>query len=69
MSRQELKDFIKAVERNYSLKKEVRKCKNNLLIINMARKYGYKINKNDLEEKSVEQMIDNWFQKSNLDKV
>ena len=66
MSFDELSDFIYALEHSLTLRQEVRKCKNNLLIINMARKYGYKINKNDLEEKSLPKMIDNWFQKSKL---
>ena len=66
MSSEEFSNFIYAIEHSLELRKEVKTCIDNNSLVNMASKYGFKINHKDLEENSIEQKISKWFETSNL---
>ena len=66
MSFDELSNFIYAIEHSLSLRKEIRSCKSNKMIVSLANRYGYRISENDLIDNSLEQRIDEWFNDSKI---
>ncbi len=69
MSLEDLSDFIFAIEHSLSLRKEIKECQNNLMLICIAKKYGYQITNNDLTKNSIEERINQWFKESKIDPI
>lgn len=69
MSSEELSNFVYALEHSLLLRKEARACTENHLMVKMANKYGFKINEKDLDENSIEQKVNKWFDKSKINQI
>jgi predicted ribosomally synthesized peptide with nif11-like leader len=65
MSREDLINFVNAVEHSYALREELNHSKDLNSILNLAAKYGFKITKKDLSEESDAERIESWF-KTNI---
>ena len=66
MARQDLLNFINAVERSPLLRKELNTCKNEEGLIKLANKYGFKISLFDIENESKAIEIEQWFKESQI---
>ena len=66
MSREEFKNFVKAVEHNILIKKELIQCKTSQDLILLAKKYGFLITFEDLNYDQTATKIDFWFKKSKI---
>jgi len=66
MSRQDFKNFIRALEKNYSIRKEIKDCNSFKELINMAKKFGFQLNIDDIKEDNVSSEIAEWFNKSKI---
>lgn len=66
MSREDLSKFVEAAERSLSLRDELRFCKNDQRIIEIAAKYGFSITLKDINEDKQEEMIEDWFRTSEI---
>ncbi len=69
MSQETLSDFIFSVEHSRLLRQEIRNCINNKMIIDLAEKYGFKINDEDLEESLMKEKVKSWFSKSKISPI
>ena len=69
MSSKELSDFVYAIEHSLTLREEITRCKNNDQIIEIAKKYGYRIISGDLSKDSIERRIDLWFRESKISPI
>ena len=66
MSREDLKGFVKTVEKNIIIKEKLSKCKTINDLISLAKSYGYIISIKDLKYDRTATEIDVWYQKSRL---
>ncbi len=66
MSREDLSNFIKAAERSFTLRKELKNCTDQQKIIKLALDYGFLINPIDLETSSASEELAEWF---NISKI
>ena len=69
MSKEELSDFLYAVEHSYLLRQELKCCENDMMILALSKKYGYRLNQSDLQENEISERIDNWFDKSRINPI
>ncbi len=69
MSREELKNLIHTAEHNLSLRKEIKKCKNEKDLIYLASNYGFTITMNDLREFQDEERLESWFNVSRINPI
>ena len=70
MSRDDLNNFIHAVEHSFSLRKAIRNCKENQEeILKVAKDHGFKITIKDLQEDSKAEKINSWFKASKIDPI
>ena len=65
MSREDLINFINAVEHSHSLRKKLSQSKDLNSILDLAAKYGFNITKKDLYEDSDAEKAGKWF-KTNI---
>ena len=65
MSREDLINFVNAVERSHSLREQLSHSKDLNSILKLAAKYGFNITKKDLSEESDAERVENWF-KTNI---
>ncbi len=61
MSREELKGFINATERSFTLRTKLKECKTVHEIIMLSKEYGFTINSDDLKEDKDAEYLQNWF--------
>tara|TARA_Y100001968_G_scaffold65977_1_gene56765 strand:- start:319 stop:540 length:222 start_codon:yes stop_codon:yes gene_type:complete len=66
MSREDLTNFVNAVEHRFHIRKEISETTNLEEIILIAQKYGFKINKQDFQDDAVLEVTENWFRKSKI---
>ncbi len=66
MSREDLNSFFKAVERSAALKKEIKGCKDQKSIIQLAKAYGFFISIKDIAEDDEANKIFEWFNSSKI---
>ncbi len=66
MSREGLSDFLNAAEHSASLRKKVRTCGDSQSLIDLARKYGFAVNLNDIKVAGELDKIENWFETSKI---
>ncbi len=66
MSYEDLSNFIFAAEHNPSLRKELRTCQSNEMLIDLASKYGYSIRLDDFSKEPIAIRAQEWFQKSKI---
>ena len=64
MSREDLKSFVKTIEKNIIVKEKLSKCKSIKDLISLAKSYGYIISIKDLKYDKTATEIENWYQKS-----
>ncbi|ABX09003.1 Nif11-like leader peptide family natural product precursor [Prochlorococcus marinus] len=66
MSKEELSNFLYAAEHSYLLRRELKDCQSDSMILALSKKYGYKLSQNDLIENKVSDRIEEWFIKSRI---
>mgnify|MGYP001369509875 CR=1 FL=1 len=66
MSREELSNFINAAERKPLIREELSKAKDIEEIILLANKYGFKITEFDFKKELLSEIIENWFEESQI---
>ena len=66
MSREELSDFLRAVERYQPLRREASACSNDAELIELARSHGFVLSPADLQSDAADSRIGRWFQTSRL---
>ena len=69
MTREGLSDFLRAVERNASLRKELKQCADNDAFLKIANAYGFKVALNDLQEEEDADRLENWFKVSKINPI
>tara|TARA_Y100001968_G_C19319704_1_gene698562 strand:- start:331 stop:552 length:222 start_codon:yes stop_codon:yes gene_type:complete len=70
MSRNEFKSFIRAAERNYNLRKELKNCEgSNKEVILLAKKHGFSITLKDFEEDLMAEKTGEWFINSKINPI
>ena len=66
MSKEEFKDFVKAVEHNLFLKEKLSQCKKSKDLILLATKYGFTITFEDLNYDKTATKFETWFKESKI---
>ena len=66
MTRKDLSGFIRAAEHSSSLRRELKKCKDNQRIIDLASHYGFSIKPSDFEEDAILDKLEVWFKASKI---
>ena len=69
MSQEQLSDFIYAAEHSQLIRKELKNCANDKMILDLARKYGYELSFDDLLDISESKQIGDWFVKSKVNPI
>ena len=66
MSREALKDFLRAVEHHQGLRRDVAQCSDDDQLLALARRHGFKVVQRDLREDAQESAITRWFETSRI---
>ncbi len=66
MSREEFKNFVKAIEHNIIIKEKFSKCKTYHELILLAKNYGFNITFEDLEYDNTASKFETWFKESTI---
>tara|TARA_Y100001968_G_C19147854_1_gene614679 strand:+ start:402 stop:617 length:216 start_codon:yes stop_codon:yes gene_type:complete len=66
MSREEFRNFVKAVEHNIQIKEKLIQCKSSTDLISLAKKYGYSITSEDLNYDKTATEFALWYKKSRI---
>jgi len=66
MSREEFRNFVKAVEQNFFVKEKLLRCKSSKDLILLAKIYGYSITIEDLNYDKTATQFEHWFKKSRI---
>ncbi len=66
MSFEALRNFLKALERNIYLRKEISKINNLDELINIGKKNGFIFNHKDIEEFQISENYLTWFKESEI---
>ncbi len=66
MSREEFKNFVKAVEHNIFLKEKLVECKTSKDLILLARKYGFSISLKDIIYDETDTKFESWIKRSKI---
>ena len=66
MSREDLRNFVKAVERNPSIQRALKQCNNRQKLLEIAAKYDFHITQRDLDEDNIAEEIKGWFDISKI---
>ncbi len=66
MSREEFRNFVKTVEHNIHVKKNLLQCKTSKDLILLAKKYGYSISLEDLNYDKTATQFEAWFKESKI---
>tara|TARA_B100001250_G_C19320186_1_gene580123 strand:- start:272 stop:487 length:216 start_codon:yes stop_codon:yes gene_type:complete len=69
MSQEELSNFLYSIEHSFSLRSELKECKDDKIILNMAKKYGFNLSQEDLTENITSEEIETWFKKSKFNSI
>ncbi|MFL0777742.1 MAG: Nif11-like leader peptide family natural product precursor [Prochlorococcus sp.] len=69
MSRQDVLDFLHAAEHSASLRRELRQCSDQQSLLEVARRYGFSIKPEDLQNDSESERIETWFEASKISPV
>ena len=64
MSREALSDFLRAVERHGSLRREAATCTTDRQLLDLARSRGFSITEQDLANDQQDSNMGHWFSKS-----
>ncbi len=66
MSREDFRNFVKAVEHNFLVKKNLLQCKTSEDLILLAKKYGYSVTFEDLDYDKTATQFELWLKKSRI---
>ena len=66
MSREDLSDFLHAVEHSQSLRSKLQKCSDLEMLVNLAKTYGFSISSIDIQRDLEEDKVIEWFKKSEI---
>tara|TARA_B100000700_G_scaffold100832_1_gene113633 strand:+ start:239 stop:460 length:222 start_codon:yes stop_codon:yes gene_type:complete len=66
MSREELRNFVKAAEHNIQVKEKLVQCKRSEDIILLGKKYGYSIKLEDFNNDKTASKFQLWFKESRI---
>tara|TARA_B100000700_G_scaffold313055_1_gene397496 strand:- start:1920 stop:2141 length:222 start_codon:yes stop_codon:yes gene_type:complete len=67
MSREDLNNFIHSVEHSSSLRRELKRCNNDKVkLLLLAKKYGFHITDQDLQEDIQAEKTNKWFKLSQI---
>ena len=66
MSREDLNNFIHAVNHSQSLRKRLKECTNKEKLLKLAAEYGFHLTDKDFAEDKDAEKISNWFNQSEI---
>ena len=66
MSREALKDFLRAVEHHRTLRHQASCCDSDEELIELARRHGFMLTARDLACDSIDSKISRWFDSSRI---
>ncbi len=66
MTREGFKDFLNAAEHSSALRREINQCKDKKSLLTLAKRYGFPMSVEDLEEDFISSQIDYWFKSSRM---
>jgi len=69
MSRQDVLDFLHAAEHSAALRRELNQCSDQQSLLEVARRYGFAIKPEDLQNDSESERIEKWFETSKISPV
>ena len=66
MSREALRDFLRAVEHHQGLRRDAAQCRDDDQLLALARRHGFNVIQRDLCEDAREAAITSWFETSRI---
>ena len=66
MSREALRDFLRAVEHHQGLRRDAAQCRDDNQLLALARRHGFNVIQRDLYDDARESAITNWFETSRI---
>ena len=66
MSREALRDFLRAVEHHQGLRRDVAQCRDDDQLLALARCHGFNVIQQDLSDDARESAITRWFKTSRI---
>ncbi len=66
MTREEFKNFIKAVERNSILREKVKSSQSINNLLSLAKEYNFKISYKDFLDDKISTKLNEWFETSRI---
>ena len=66
MSREALRDFLRAVEHHQGLRRDAAQCRDENQLLALARRHGFNVIKRDLYDDARESAITSWFETSRI---
>ena len=66
MSREALRDFLRAVEHHQGLRRDAAQCRDDNQLLALARRHGFNLIQRDLSDDARESAITSWFETSRI---
>jgi len=66
MSREALRDFLRAVEHHQGLRRDAAQCRDDDQLLALARRHGFNVVQRDLCDDARESAITSWFENSRI---
>ena len=66
MSREALRDFLRAVEHHQGLRRDAAQCRDDDQLLALARRHGFNVIQRDLCDDARESAITSWFETSRI---
>lgn len=66
MSREALRDFLRAVEHHQGLRHDAAQCRDDDQLLALARRHGFHVTQRDLRADARESAITRWFETSQI---
>ena len=66
MSREALRDFLRAVEHHQGLRRDAAHCSDDVQLLALARRHGFDVIQRDLTEDDQGSAITSWFETSRI---
>ena len=66
LSREALRDFLRAVEHHQGLRRDAAQCRYDVQLLALARRHGLNVIQRDLSDDAQESAITRWFETSRI---
>ena len=66
MSREALRDFLRAVEQHQGLRRDAAQCSHDNQLLALARRHGFNVIQRDLRDDARDSAITRWFETSRI---